>query len=56
MTKGRIRVTGHAGQKTGEWMRGGEIHVNGPVHSVGTVHYGGKIFRQGNQIIPRTGE
>lgn len=56
MTKGRILVTGHTGQKTGEWMRGGEIHVDGPVHSLGTVHYGGKIFRQGNRIIPKTGE
>jgi hypothetical protein len=56
MTKGRILVSGHAGQKTGEWMRGGEIHVEGPIHSVGTVHYGGKIYRQGNLIVPKTSE
>ncbi len=53
MTKGRILVLGHVGQKTGEWMRGGEIHVDGPIHGVGTVHYGGKVYRQGNLVFPK---
>jgi len=54
MTKGEILVTGHTGQKTGEWMRGGKIDVDGPIHSIGTVHYGGKIYRQGNLIVPKS--
>lgn len=62
MMKGEIRVVRDAGQNTGEWMRGGEIHVDGTIQSVGSKFYGntgyrvlfgGKIYQKGKLLVPR---
>ncbi len=52
MMKGEILVTEDAGQITGDWMRGGEIRVEGEIGSVGKTRFGGRIYQQGKLIVP----
>jgi len=52
MIDGKIFVTKSSGQKTGEWARGGEIHVEGRIQNVGRNRFGGKIYQRGKLITP----
>jgi formylmethanofuran dehydrogenase subunit C len=53
MMTGEIVVTEHTGQNTGEWMRGGEIQVDGRIRSLGKTFFGGKIYKRGKLIMPQ---
>ena len=55
MIKGEILVTKYAGQNTGEFMRGGQIHVEGRIQGVGRSLLGGKIYERGKLIVPPHG-
>lgn len=47
MGSGRLFISHQAGLHTGEWKRGGEIHVEGAIGSLGTHLNGGYIFQAG---------
>lgn len=53
MMKGAILVAKYAGQNTGEWMRGGEIRVEGRIRSIGKTFFGGKIYEGKKLIVPQ---
>jgi formylmethanofuran dehydrogenase subunit C len=50
MLNGKILISKHTGQNTGEWMQGGEIHVDGQVRSVGKSLFGGRVYQKGKLI------
>jgi glutamate synthase domain-containing protein 3 len=52
MTGGRITVWGDAGEKIGDFMEGGEIHVYGKIGGLGDVKRG-KIYHKGKLIVDK---